>query len=147
MSYFINPVKKDRCVFVTYEGETTRVELMAARYETNELLSVKRWNRMVVNIAELRFTPMILELIDLASDLSSDLPSSTRIALVVRSDQVKDAKLVERVAQIEGVLLAYFMNPDKAALWVKQSPGRQITGATGRRNLDRFLVNGEQSWS
>ena len=42
MPYFINPVKADQCVFVTYEGKLTRVEIMAARYEANELLSVKR---------------------------------------------------------------------------------------------------------
>lgn len=134
MPCLINPVKEDQCVFVTHEGKMTREELMAARYEANELLSVKRWNRMVVNIAELRSTTMTLELIDLASNLSSDLPPSTRIALVVRPDQVKDAQLIERVARIEGVLLTYFLDPDQAALWVKQSPGRQTTGATGRRN-------------
>jgi hypothetical protein len=63
-------------------------------------------------------------LIDLASDLSSDLPPSTRIALVVRPDQLKDAKLVENVARIEGVLLTHFLDPDMAAFWVKQSPGK-----------------------
>jgi hypothetical protein len=67
---------------------------------------------------------MTMELIDLASDLSSDLPSSTRIALVVRPDQVKDARLVERVARIEGVLLNHFLEPDMAAHWVKQSPAQ-----------------------
>jgi len=119
MSYFINPVKEDQCVFVTYEGEMTLGDIMAARYEANELLSMKRWNRIVVNIAELRSIPMTLELIDLASDLSSDLLPSTRIALVVRPDQVKNAKLVERVAQIERVLLTYFFDAEKAATWVK----------------------------
>jgi len=131
MSYFVNPVKEDQCVFVTYEGKTTLVEFMAARYEANELLSVKRWNRIVVNTAGLRFSPMTLELIDLASDLSSDLPPSTRIALVIRPDQVKNAELVERVAQIEGVFLNYFLDPDMAALWVKQPPG---TGKNKERN-------------
>jgi hypothetical protein len=120
----INPVKADQCVFVTYAGKMTRVDIMAARYEANELLSKKRWNRIVVNIAGLQSTPMTMELIDLASDLSSDLPPSTRIALVVRPDQVKGAKLVESVARIEGVSLAYFLDPDMAALWVKQSPGK-----------------------
>jgi hypothetical protein len=124
MSYFINPVKADQCVFVTYEGELTRAEIMAARYEANELLSMKRWNRMVVNIAGLQSTPMTMELIDLASDLSSDLPPSTRIALVVRPDQAKDAKLVESVARIEGVFLTCFLDSDKAASWVKQSPDK-----------------------
>ena len=108
----INPVKADQCVFVTYAGKMTRVDIMAARYEANELLSMKRWNRIVVNIAGLQSTPMTMELIDLASDLSSDLPPSTRIALVVRPDQLKDAKLVENVARIEGVLLTHFLDPD-----------------------------------
>jgi len=111
---------------VTYEGKMTLVEFMEARNKADKLMSVKGWNRMVVNIAELRSMPMTLELIDLASDLSSDLPPSTRIALVVRPDQIKDAKLVERVAQIERVFLTCFLDPDEAALWVKQSPGRQI---------------------
>ena len=113
-------------MFVTYEGKMTLVEFMEARNKADKLMSVKGWNRMVVNIAELRSMPMTLELIDLASDLSSDLPPSTRIALVVRPDQIKDAKLVERVAQIERVFLTCFLDPDEAALWVKQSPGRQI---------------------
>jgi len=119
MSYFINPVKEDQCVFVSYEGEMTRVEIMAARYAANELLSMKRWNKIVVNIAGLRSTPMTLELIDLASDLSSDLPPGTRIALVVRSDQVERAKLVERVARIEDVLLTYFFDVEEATIWAK----------------------------
>jgi hypothetical protein len=134
MSYLINLVKEDQCVLVTYAGEMTRVEIMAARYEATELLSMKRWHRMVVNIAELRFTAMTLEVIDLASDLSSDLPPGTRVALVVRPDQVKDAKLIENVAQIEGVLLASFLESDKAALWVKKSPDTgMIKRETGRK--------------
>ena len=119
MSCFINPVEEDQCVFVAYEGEMTRVELMAARYEANALLAAKRWNGMVVNIAKLRSSPMTLELIDLASDLSSDLKPSTRIALVVRPDQVKNAKLVERVARIEGVFLSFFLDVEEATIWAK----------------------------
>jgi hypothetical protein len=122
MPYSINPVKADQCVFVTYEGKLTPVEIMAARYEASALLAKKRWKQIVVNIARLQSTPTTMELIHLASDLSSDLPPGTRIALVVRPDQVKDAKLVERVARIEGVFLTHFPEPDQAVLWVKQSP-------------------------
>lgn len=134
MPYFINPVKADECVSVTYEGEMTRDEMMLARHEANKLLLMKRWNRIVVNIVELRSIQMTLELICLASDLSSELLPSTRIALVVRPDQVRGAKLVERVARIEGMFFTHFLDPDKAVLWVKQSPGSQITECNGRRN-------------
>ena len=120
MPYFINPVKADQCVFVTYEGKLTRVEIMAARYEANELLSMKGWNRIVVDFTELTSVPTALDLIDLASDLSSDLPRSTRIALVVRPDQVKDAKLVESIARIEGVFLTYFFEIEEATIWAKR---------------------------
>ena len=98
----------------------TCMEIMAVRYEANELLSAKRWNRLVINIAALQSTPMTLELIDLASDLSSELPPGTRIGLVVRLDQVKQAELAGRVARIEGMLLTYFFDTEDATAWAKE---------------------------
>jgi len=35
-------------------------------------------------------------------------------------------------AQADTVFLTYFLDPDKAVLWVKQSPGRQIMGRNGK---------------
>ena len=118
MSYSINPLKEDKCVSLTYEGDLSPVEIMAARYEATGLLAVKRWNKVVVNLARLQCRLTILELIDFASDLSTDLPRSARVALVVRLEQADRAKLVERVARTEGVLLAYFFDVEQATAWV-----------------------------
>ena len=38
MSYSINPVGEDRCIFLSYEGEVPIAELSAARYETDAML-------------------------------------------------------------------------------------------------------------
>jgi hypothetical protein len=101
--------------------------MLSTRFAANKYLVVKHWNRIIVDIRNLQLMPTTMEVIALASDLSSDLPRSARIALVVRPDQVKDAKLVERIARIEAVFLANFLNPDEAALWVKQSTGNGPT--------------------
>jgi hypothetical protein len=118
MSCVINPVEEDQCVFVTYNGETPTIELMADRYEANGLLAKKRWNKIVVDISGLLSDPTTMELIGLASDLSSDLPMSARVALVIRSEQAGDAKLIERVARIEGVFIKYFLDAETAKAWV-----------------------------
>jgi hypothetical protein len=119
MSCFINPVEEDQCVFVTYEGELAAVEIMAARYEAVALVAKKRWNRMVVDINCSRCQLTTMELIGLASDLSSDLPTGARVALVVRPDQITTAKLIERVARNEGVFLTYFSASEQVATWAK----------------------------
>jgi hypothetical protein len=48
------------------------------------------------------------------------------VALVVRPEQERHARLVQEVARRGRVFLTYFLDAGKAALWVKQSPGRQI---------------------
>ena len=113
MSYFINPVKEDQCLFLTYEGEMPPIEVVAVRYEAAGLLAAKQWNRMVVDMTELR--PVTeMEMFVFAKGLSSDLPASTRVALVVRSEQTKEAKLVEKVARNDGMFLNCFFDPDEA---------------------------------
>lgn len=119
MACSINPVKEDQCVFVTYEGEMPPVEIMAARYEANGLLARKRWNKIVVNITDLKSRLTAPELFELAKGLSSDLPRSARVALVVHPEQTKHAKLMESVARNEGVLLNYFFAAEEATTWVK----------------------------
>ena len=54
MSYFINPVGEEQCVFLTYEGEMPPVEAVAVRYEATGALAVRHWNRIVVDFTELR---------------------------------------------------------------------------------------------
>ena len=132
MSYFINPVGEDRCVFLLYEGEMPSAELSAARREANGVLGQQHWNRMLINVTQMQSMPTPAELIDHARAIGTGIPGGGRVALVVRPEQVRSARLVEQVARHGRVFLAYFLNPDKAALWVKQSPRRQIMGRNGK---------------
>ena len=119
MSYFINPVEEEQCVFLTYEGEMPPAEAVAVRYEATGALAARHWNRIVVDVTELRSIPTALDLFKFAESLSSDLPQSARVALVVRLEQARHAKLVETVARNDGVFLTFFFDVEKAAAWVK----------------------------
>ena len=119
MSCFINPVKEDLCVYLTYEGELSMIEIMSARYEANALLAENRWNRIVVDITGLLSKFAAQELFEFARDLSEDLPESARVALVARPDQAKQAKLIENVARNDGLFLSFFLDVEEAAIWAK----------------------------
>ena len=126
MSYFINPVKEDQCLFLTYEGEMPPIEVVAVRYEAAGLLAEKHWNRMVVDITELR-PVTAMELFVFAKGLSADLPPSARIALVVRPEQTKEARIVENVARNDGAFMSCFFDADLATTWVKGMKPREQT--------------------
>ena len=133
MSYFINPIGEDQCVFLSYEGKMPAMELSAARYEADALLDQHRWHRLVVDVTQLESVPTALELFDFASALSSNTSGARRVALVVRPEQERHARLVQEVARRGRVFLTYFLDPNKAALWVKRSPVRQIMGRNGKK--------------
>lgn len=133
MSYFINPVKEDECVFLTLESDLSLIEIIATRYEASALLARKRWNRIVVDITELQSLLAAQELSELAKGLSEDLPRNARIALVIRPVQEGHAKLIESAARNEGVLLNYFFAAEEATTWVKgmkphERTKRQVIG-------------------
>ena len=121
MSYSINPVKEDECVFLTYEGDLSLIEIIATRYEASALLATKRWKRIVVDTTELQSLLTEQELFEVAKGLSEDLPRNARIALVVRPEQEAHAKLIESAARNEGVLLAFFLDVEEATAWVKET--------------------------
>jgi len=119
MSFFINPVAADQCVFLTYEGAMPPIEIAAARYEANEALAARHWNRIVVDITELESRLEAAELFELGRVLSSDLPQSARVALVVRAEQARSARLVESIARNDGLFIKFFFDVEKATAWVK----------------------------
>ena len=119
MSYYINPIDEDQCVFLTYEGLTTAVEAASVRQKVNALLGTKRWNRVVVDVTQLQFVPTALELFEFSESPPSTSRRSVRIALVVRPDQARHGRLVEKVARNKGVLLTCFDGVENATAWVK----------------------------
>lgn len=119
MSCFITAVKDDLCVYLTYEGNLSMIDIMSARYEANALLAAKRWNRIVVDITGLLSKFAAQELFNLAKGLAADLPESVRIALVARPDQAKQAKLIESITRNDGLFLSFFFDVEEATIWAK----------------------------
>jgi hypothetical protein len=102
------------------------IEVVGVRYEATELLAARHWRRMVVNITKLRSVTS-MELFVFAKGLASDLPKHARVALVVLPEQAGQAKLAEKVAKNDGVLLSLFFDAGEAMAWVKKKkPHEQI---------------------
>jgi hypothetical protein len=133
MSYFINPVEEDRCVFMSYEGETPVAEFSTARSEANGVLDERHWNRLLVDVSRLQSAPKARELLNLAKGLSSSVSRPTRVALVVRPEQEPHARLLQKAARTRRVFLAYFLAPERAVAWMRQTAlGRQASGRKGK---------------
>ena len=133
MSYIINPVEEDPCVFLSYEGEMPVAEFSAARSEANGVLDERHWNRLMVDVSRLQSAPNARELFDLAKGLSSSVSRPTRVALVVRPEQEPHARLLQKAARTRRVFLAYFLAPERAVSWMRQTAlGRQAIGRNGK---------------
>ena len=133
MSYLINPVEEDRCVFLSFVGETPVVEFSTARSEANGVLDERHWNRLLVDVSRLQSAPTARELFDLAKGLSSSVSRPTRVALVVRAEQEPHARLLQKAARTRRVFLAYFLAPERAVSWMRQTAlGRHAIGHKGK---------------
>jgi hypothetical protein len=125
MSYFIHPVAEDRYVFLSYEGEMPAADLSAARYEADALLDQRHWHRLVVDVTQLESAPRTSVLIDFAAGLSATVSRARRVALVVRPEQERLARLLQKVARRGRFFLTCFLDPEKATAWIKQSEPRR----------------------
>jgi hypothetical protein len=136
MSYFINPVGEDRCLFLAHEGQMPATELLAARRETDAIMDQREWRRLVVDVTQLRSLPRTSEIISFASGLSSTVSRARRVALLVRPDQEHQARLFQKLARRGRVFLTYFLDPGKAIDWVKQTaPNRHTMGRNAKENV------------
>ena len=89
MSYYINPVEEDHCLFLCFEAKVPAVEAEAVRHGVKALLGDKRWNRIVLDATQLQSNPTTLELFAFFESLCLDLPHDAWIALVARPDQAR----------------------------------------------------------
>jgi len=127
MPYSLKQDEKDQCVFLIYEGGMVPIEIVAGRYGASGLVSALGWNRMVIDISRLQTIPPQLELFRLFNSFSSDLPSGARIALVIRAEQAKPARLVQNIARSDGMSVLFFLDMKEAVRWVKQPNPREHT--------------------
>ena len=122
MSYFINPVEADQCIFLEYEGTVPPRQVIAARDSAAGLLAARRWNRIVADITEIRTLPLTREffiLYVLVRGLARKIPPSARVALVIRPEQELQARFIESVARKDGVP-AYVVLNDKELVGIAE---------------------------
>ena len=133
MAYSIKPIEEERCVSLSFEGESPLREIAAARNEAHGLANTRHWNRIMVDITRLRVVPTAPELLKFAKASGGEIPRDARVALVVRPEQVQHAKLVEKAARKQGVFLSWFLDSGKAARWMQRSQAfrRKLTPKPG----------------
>lgn len=124
MAYSIYLWEADRCVYVVHTGDLSAEELSGARAEAHAVLDEHRWNRLLVDVTLLHSVPTCLELLDHAKGLAACASRPMRVALVVRPEQQRPAKFFEMTARHGRVFVTYFLNPDQAVAWLKQTISR-----------------------
>jgi hypothetical protein len=123
MTCDINPVAHDQCVFLTYEGQISPIEIMAARYEANAVLSKRHWSRIVLDIRRLKFQLNCQALLELTSGGSLVLPHKVQVALLAKPEQIHRANFSAHLVRTEGVSLAIFSDVQQAWTWAKGIAG------------------------
>ncbi len=149
MSYFINPVPEERCVFLTHEGEMPLGELATALQEVEDLLTLNRWTGVMVDVTTLRSVPKAEEVFTLGKTVPRHLPRNTRVALGIRPDQTKHARRIEQAVRRGGTLLMYFTESERAQRWTRRlTPGRcDGMYSPTRRRATHWLNRSEaKSW-
>jgi hypothetical protein len=116
MSYCI--ISTDSCVFLTCEGISSLDETTAAWREVRDELAEKSLNRVLVDVTALQTSPDTDELFDLAKLFWRNFPQGGRIALVVRWDQSRLAKLLEMLVRTLGMWLTVFVSEEQAEAWI-----------------------------
>ena len=105
-------------VFLACEGNSSPGEVMSAWREVQGVLAETGWNRVLVDVTAVRTNPDTAQLFDLAKLLWQNFPESGRIALVVRWDQSRFAKLLEMLVRTLGMGLTVFVSEEQAEAWV-----------------------------
>lgn len=137
MSCVINPVSQDQCVFLTYAGELSPVEIMAARYEANAVLSKRHWSRIVLDIRRLKLQLNCRALLELTSGVSLVLPHKVQVALLAKPWQINRATFSANLVRTEAVSLTIFSEAQQAWTWAKgiERAGENEMTLAPRENL------------
>jgi hypothetical protein len=137
MSITLSPDSTDRCVFLNCEGSVTPAEITMACRQTLESLAGIESKGVLADVTALQTIPETEQLFDLAKFIWSHFRQIARIALVVRWDQSRPAKLLELLVRTVGVNLTVFVSREQAMAWV--------LAFSARRHV-RLHDSGEASW-
>ena len=97
----MNPVPK--------QHDVTLAEASAARLAVLELLVSQRPERLLIDATAIEFLPKPPRLFDFVKWFARTLPRGARVAPVVRPDQVRHARLIERAARNAGAFLTILL--------------------------------------
>jgi len=120
MSHILIPA--DHYLFLASEGDMTLAEMTTAWREVQDLLAETGWERLFVDVTALRNCPNTEELFDLAKLIWRDFPQGGRMALLVRWDQSRFAKLLETLVRSVGLYLTVFVSEEQAEAWILADP-------------------------
>ena len=84
-----------------------------------QLLASHRPTRLLIDGTAIESMPDPSRLFEVVKWFARSLPRAARVALVVRPDEVRHARLIERVARNAGAFLTYFTDRQKAERWVR----------------------------
>jgi hypothetical protein len=118
MPYLVTPDRGNRRVLLTCSGDMTLVEMKTAWWGIHHLLAEFGWKRILVDATAMTSEADIGEPFDLAKLFCHNFPQSGRIALIVRWDQSKSAKLLETLVRSVGVYLTVFVSEKPAKAWI-----------------------------
>lgn len=152
MPCVINPVTQDQCVFLTYEGELSPIEIMAARYEANAVLAKRHWSRIVLDIRRLKFQLDCRALLELTSGVSLILPHKVQVALLAKPEQVGRANFSANLVRTDAVSLTIFSDAQQVWTWAQEiepadkgemtSPPREnLTNKNSQRRTNENTAN------
>ena len=105
-------------MLLTCSGDMTLVEMKTAWWGIHHLLAEFGWKRILVDATAMTSEAEIGEAFDLAKLFWRDFPQGGRIALVVRWDQSRLAKLLEMLVRTLGMWLTVFVSEEQAEAWV-----------------------------
>lgn len=131
MPYLVTSDRGNRCVLLTCSGDMTLVEMKTAWWGIHHLLAEFGWKRILVDATAMTSEAEIGEAFDLAKLFCHNFPQSGRIALMVRWDQSKSAKLLETLVRSVGVYLTVFVSEEAAKAWIadysSDNPRKTVT--------------------
>ncbi|HUA66858.1 MAG TPA: STAS/SEC14 domain-containing protein [Alphaproteobacteria bacterium] len=118
MSFTLSPNSTVQCVFLNCEGQMTPAEITTACRQTLASLAAIESKGVLADVTALQTIPETEQLFDLAKFIWSHFRQITRIAIVVRWDQSRVAKLLELLVRTVGVNLTVFVSRDHAMAWM-----------------------------
>jgi hypothetical protein len=121
MTYTVIPNQKEEFVFLACTGDMTLDEMTTACRKVQLVLAELGWKRILVDVTALQTGPDPAELFDLAKLFWREFPQVGRIALVVRWDQSRLAKLLETLVRSVGTCLTVFVSEEMAEAWILEN--------------------------